>query len=537
MTDYLNWRTDPLLLDNIPTTKNDWLTSNKLIEQQVQGKMFLQKDILNLYSIMVRKIDFQSGERLLQRLPYITLPEFLANKVRKTTLNLAERCHHYFRKTTLDYSIKKWQAKLIDYLENQKRLPFPLFRLSDHWQEFLTQEYIPFQSARGEHFHLPTRLTGDLAYFLGVVIGDGHLNFHNIELVDFSEEQMLYLQEIALALFNIKGAISGEKKIWLLHLNNKWLVRLANFLIDQPITGKKYHALREPLIFQSDEALRWQFWSGVLDADGSYKNKVSFCTSSEFFAQEFVKVLKSFEILYSLNELHSDLGKGHIVVIKAVSKDILSRYLQPRHPSKQKDFEKYLTRQRYNLTSNPTDYQFYKFNPKTILSVNNEEYFDFHILQTLHVVGCAKFLRMVREIWSWTQQELAEYFGILKSKLASYEYRDSLPIPLIEKLLSKLPDAPKNLMSFLAINKLEHFRSRRAVAKLDLQPNEKLLNLVKNLSFRSRYLLIHSTNGEVEDVQKNLSDYFKVQITVTSQIHNSVLHLYLKTFFQTINSD
>ncbi|MHA1309226.1 MAG: hypothetical protein ACTSO7_18650, partial [Candidatus Heimdallarchaeota archaeon] len=166
-------------------------------------------------------------------------------------------------------------------------------------EEFITQEYIPFQSARGEHFQMPTRLTEDLAYFLGVVIGDGHLNYHNLELVDFSQENMVMLQALAKILFGIEGAISGEKKIWLLHLNNKWLVRLVNFLTDQPITGKKYQALRELILFQNDEKLRWQFWSGVLDADGSYKSVVSFCSSSQFFVNELTKVLDKYNIHFS----------------------------------------------------------------------------------------------------------------------------------------------------------------------------------------------------------------------------------------------
>ncbi len=137
---------------------------------------------------MIRKIDFKSGERFLQRLPYVSLPSDLAYNMRKQSLILAERCHYYFQNTAINYSIKQWQQKIIDYTENQHRIPFPIFRLSDYWQSFITQEYVSFQSARGETFHLPTRLSKDLAYFLGAVIGDGHLNYHNIGLVKKFDE-------------------------------------------------------------------------------------------------------------------------------------------------------------------------------------------------------------------------------------------------------------------------------------------------------------------------------------------------------------
>ncbi len=530
MEDFVTWKTDPLLIDDVTKNKNSWQTANSLIGNNLKNRMFLQQGILNLYSIIVRKQDFLTSNRLLQTLPYITLPVEFAQQLRKTTLNLAESCYHYFTKTPLDYSIKKWQAKLVDYLDNQFRLPFPLFRLSDHWQGFLSMEYVPFQSARGEQFHLPTRLTNDLAYFLGVVIGDGHLNYHNIVLVDYLQDQMINLQTLAQQLFGIEGPVTGENKVWLLHLNNKWLVRLSNFLTDQPITGKKYHALREPLIFQMDENLRWQFWSGVLDADGSYKQQVNFCSSSEFFVKEFANVLEKHNIEYTPHTIKSDLGIGYSLVIKAFSKETLSQYLHPRHPIKKQEFLHYLSKKGYKKSIN---YIALDFNPNMLISINDVEFFDFSLLNTFHVVGCAKFLRMVRKVWAWTQQELASYLIIPKSQLASYEYRDNLPIPLLEKLLPKIPDAPKSLMPFLVANKLEYFRSRRAVARLDLQPNKELLALVKKLSMRRGYLFVRSAFNNNPSVLKEIAGYFDL-LTTSTQLQNSVLQQYLKTFFKVI---
>ena len=118
MTDLLNWLTDPLLIDPIPIKENDWLTANKLIEHNNHSKFFLKPDILNLYSIMVRKHDFLAGERLLQRLPYITLLPDIAYNLRKRSLKLAERYQHYFQKTALEQFLewidnKSWKEKII----------------------------------------------------------------------------------------------------------------------------------------------------------------------------------------------------------------------------------------------------------------------------------------------------------------------------------------------------------------------------------------------------------------------------------------
>ncbi len=478
---------------------------------------------------MVRKHDFLSGERFLQRLPYVSLPPDLALNLRKQSLLLAERCHYYFQDTAIAYSIRKWQQKIINYTENQHRLPLPLFRLTDNWQEFFIQEFVPFQSARGEHFHLPTRLSKDLAYFLGTVIGDGHLNYHNIVLVDFSDKQMEYLQSLSLKLFGIKGPVTGENKIWLLHLNNKWLVRLANFLTDQPIEGKKYHALREPLIFVPDEGFRWSFWSGVLDADGSYKSQINLCSSSKKFIEAFGTVLDSYNVSYIIRELVSDFGIGYSLNIRAKHKQYLAQFIQPRHPIKQKDFSNYLNRQsNKNLDIPPFKQLFIRdFIPKAFVIINGTTFFNFELLPELQVTNCANHLREVRKINDWTQQDLANFLEIQKGRLAAYEYTGNLPIAYLVKLLPIIPKSTPHLMLFLKRNKHNYFRSRKTIAKLDLEPTTALLSLMKSLVFCKDYITIKNKSPIITE----LKDTFEIEIVKKNLIKNSVLHRFIKTFF------
>ncbi|GAI77380.1 unnamed protein product, partial [marine sediment metagenome] len=70
-------------------------------------------------------------------------------------------------------------------------------------------------------------------------------------------------------------------------------------------------------------------------------------------------------------------------------------------------------------------------------------------------------------------------------------------------------------------------------ARLSLQPSNKLLSLIKNLSQRNRYLLIHSSRDEDSNIPDTLCEYFDVKTSNINQIHNTVLQLYLKTYFQT----
>ncbi len=90
----LNWQNDPFLLDAKPTPINDWLTANKLLAKESQkensndnsdltslkGEWFVPCNdnvwSLNLYSILVRKIDFvrvKDSDRILSRFPFLVL--------------------------------------------------------------------------------------------------------------------------------------------------------------------------------------------------------------------------------------------------------------------------------------------------------------------------------------------------------------------------------------------------------------------------------------------------------------------------------
>lgn len=516
--------------------KNKWLTANNLIESGKKEQIFIPGSfLLNLYAIMVRKIDFHAGERMLQRLPYVSLTPELAMQLRKQSLRIAERSHYYFQKTALEYSIRKWQKKIIDYTENQQRLPFPLYRLSNDWLDFLKQEYVPFQSARGEQFHMPTTLSIDLAYFLGVVIGDGHLNLHNIVLVDFSEKQMKYLQTLAQELFCIVGPVTGEKKVWLLHLNSKWLVRLANFLTDQPITGKKYHALREPLIFQEDEQLRWAFWSGLLDADGSYKKQISFSSSSKNFIDSFSKVLQKYKIQYTIRSLNSKYGTSYELRIKTTSKPLIAKYLQPRHPIKRKDLIAYLSQKQYKPRTTQADFKIRDFNPESLTQIGNIIYFNFELLPQLSVMNSHHYLIELRKTYDWTQRDLADFLNISKSQLTSYENRSNFPIKHLLQILHLLPNSPTSLMVFLHEEHLYYYRSRKTKARLDLQPNNKLLSIMRNFEIRQKYLAINYSGENLNDFYTKIGDYFAVPYPTTNQFNNSVILLYAKTFFQTFS--
>ena len=88
MSEILNWQTDPLLLDSKPTPMNDWITANKLLSTgEISKSTFDSKSLaLNLYSILVRKIDFvreKDSDRILSRFPFIVLTDDETEKIKR----------------------------------------------------------------------------------------------------------------------------------------------------------------------------------------------------------------------------------------------------------------------------------------------------------------------------------------------------------------------------------------------------------------------------------------------------------------------
>ncbi len=543
---FINWRTDSLLFDSESTPPNRWETANSLIKtDKITQIPQIDFPTLPLYPIMIRKIDFLSSDRLLQTLPYISLNTTWSGLLRKQSLNLAERCKHYFADSTADHSIRTWQKKVIKYCEQQHRIPLPIFRLLDAWEQpFQTYNQVAFQSARGESFHLPTKITNDLAYFLGVVIGDGHLTCYNIQLVDFSPNHMLMIQSLAHQLFGIQGKISGEENIWTFHLNNKWAVRLVNFLTDQPIGGQKYDSLKEPFILKHDKHFRRHFWSGVLDADGSYKRYIGLTSKTQVLIEDFGSFLQEQDISFKIRSGQKYGRESFDLLIHPLFKREVSQLLIPRHPVKKQEFQTYTAgkiyrpRKKYSdefalLQQENQELRFHTFNIKQMVSDGSQTFFDFSVLPTLGVLQCQDLLKALRIHLSWTQRQLADYLLIPEKMITSYERTSDITIQLLEKLLPFFPESqPKSLMLFLKQNDLITFRSRKTVAMLPLQPSNELLKLLQQLELRRDYLLINPKNGHKDQVRGKLSNYFSIPKPVGYKLSNSVVYQFARTFYQ-----
>lgn len=512
LTRPLNWLSDPIYFDSEPLPVNQWLNANELISNKKREEIFLDNDILNLYPIMVRRIDFvrtKPSDRILARFPYVNITEEEKELILDKQLLISEKLRDYFYQSD-NRSILKWRDVLRKHLE-RGFVPLPFFQCFSSFVAIGRLINRTFQSARGEHFTIPDKLTKELAYLCGMVNGDGNLQKYTLSIVDFSEANIQQLKKQFYRLFSHDGRIqyrtpnSPE-----LIVTNLWITRFFSFFTDQPIGIKKYESLREPLVFQK-EPLRAYYWSGAMDADGSYKrNSPSFSSVSEHFAFDFFSYLR-------LNGITAVLRKGigdvSIVYLSSESNNRLKTLLVCLHPEKQKEF--------LALTESPSRFgmKFIDFNSKHLTN----GYFNFELFKGVYITGLAKDLREIRGTKSL--RSFANALGVNHRTIADIEIdKQGIEIHLLSKLLSL---NEQTLMSFLNEKlTLIRFKLRNTKPiKLLIKPNRELILIAKNIRFFKHSMILDKSTW----LKKEFEKLFDVQIT-EYQIKNTLIGKFFSLF-------
>ena len=519
---FFTWQTDPLLYDKHPIPANAWLTANQLIEQGQLERIFYDRVALKLelYPILVRKIDFvrkRTGDRVLARFPFKVLTAEEKALLQRKGLLLAEFLHHYFYRS-LDDSIRSWRDKLRHYLE-RGAMPFPLLRCL--WEITPTLVHYPqgsvvFESARGKRYTIPCQISNRLAYLCGVVNGDGHLQKYWLSIVDASKEHIQFLSKLIECLFGERGNLSQIENAWTIELRSSAAVRLFNFLTDQTIAGVKYTSLREPLLFQTlGLSYRSLYWRGVMDADGSYTNQISFTSKSKSFVQDFQQFLAEAKIPSKLFETKL---KAFMLLIPAKHTVALATLLGVSNPKKQADFYRLLQRKRYSS----------QFKGVKTATLTPDGYFNLLLLAGLEVVGLETLLTTFRAGRSY--YKMRDLFSIYQGSYSKYEKGEhAIPLSLVSKIVEYSSGAKKSLMAFLAEHphKLFFKSATSNLLTLPLKPNPTLLQILPLLDPRETYINILNNYTEL------LEPFYRQFHVVLNgpRLHNRLIAHFLKTFF------
>ncbi|MBD3190369.1 MAG: hypothetical protein GF308_06980 [Candidatus Heimdallarchaeota archaeon] len=517
----INWRTDPQLFEPEPVGKTSWLNANELITGGRKKDLFLRDNqILNLFPILVRRSDFvrrTSRDRILARFPFLVLTSDQKAFLKKKKLLLAEATAHYFY-SSVNRSILQWRDRIQTFLE-RGALPFPVMRVAQEvWgtnKEFLfaqNKRAVSFTSARGEPFKIPTKLTKELAYLAGMVNGDGNLQRYILSIVDFSLGNIEQLQRQFQCLFAQEGRIQyPTKNSFELIITNKWLVRFFSFMTDQPIDKKKYPHLQEPLLFKT-EPLRTYYWSGVLDADGSYANKnITFTSTSRRFAEDFLQYLHDKGIQATWR---SQQDQTFRIYIPRKFHAKYKSFAKCFHPVKRREFQA-ITKGR----SIEARY-FSGFNYKALIN----GFFNFRLLKGLSVIGLAPYVKQIRRKRS--KKTFAKLLRVTATSIRELETgRYGLNLQLLERML-KLEK--QSLMPFLAgYQEPLKFRMRSSQpVRLDFRPNKSLKKIFSSLIFFENRIRLPSDD---EELKIAVERHFGVQIK-KAMIINKVIRDFVTAF-------
>ncbi len=510
----LNWQNDPIYFDDVSKEVNHWINANELMENNRQEEIFLPNtETLNLFPILVRRADFlreNSSDRILARLPFIQLTEKEKVLFKNQELLVSEKLRDYFYQSD-NRKILEWRDILRNYLE-RGAIPLPFFRCyPDEWG-FDFQDRI-LESSRGETFGMPTTLTNELAYLCGMVNGDGNLTKYVLNIIDYSIENIKQLKEMFERLFRQTGRIQMQtENSPALIITNLWVVRLFSFLTDQPIGGKKYHKLREPLLLQQ-QPFRSHYWSGVMDADGSYANgSVTFTSASQEYALDFINFLNIINIKATLRNRKDNTFR---VYIPRKYNEYYKQNLFSVHPEKRKQFHD-LKEGNERKAKNAMYFQ--GFNSNYI----SNGLFDFSKLDGIQIIGLENYIRESRA--EKTQTGYAKDLKISSIHLHNLETsKSAISIPVLLRILDieKIQIMP---LLFRYGRDLSYRRLSASPVYLDLMPNDKLIQYTRKMIFYNKYIRIDSKKKELVD---KIGNHFGISIK-DNLITNGTIRYFFK---------
>jgi len=515
LTEPLTWQNDPVYFDTEPLPVNDWVNANELIRKGLTEAIISEDLAFNFFPILIRRVDFvreKPTDRILARFPYIELSENEKEIVTDKQLLIAEKLRDYFYKSN-NRKILEWRDILLKNLE-RGYVPLPFLRCFPE-EISIDLSSRKFESVRGEGFTLPVKLTKEIAYLCGMINGDGSLKKYVLSIIDYSFENIKQLKERFEELFTQTGRIQSQtENSPELIITNLWVVRFFSFLTGHPIGGKKYGRIREPILL-SKEPFRSVYWSGVMDADGSYKNrKVTFVSASKQYTLDFKAFLETLSITGTYTE---NPDNTYTVYIPAKYHQIYKTKMISLHPEKKQQFMQLREGREKQAVQG---YIFQDFNEDA--QING--FFNFTILDNIQIMGLDEFLKSKRG-----KNTLAEYANKINTNPSSLQQAETRTAALSLKILQKILTKDNvSLMSFLfQYGKKIQFRKIRAPpVYLDLKPNNKLLYFAKKMVFYKSYIAIDSND---KNLIKQLEEHFGITIE-NNIIQNGVIRHFFNAF-------
>ncbi len=155
---------------------------------------------------------------------------------------------------------------------------------------------------RGAKIKVPLKLTSEMAYFVGWVVGDGSLTRNNVSvhagINDAHKKQIIRTMEV---LFGIEPK-TYRNDINRIYVNSKIIAQILHDVFEIPY-GYKSRKVDAPRIIQkADRKIVASFLRGLIEADGSFERGINLTTYSKNLATKVIFLLSRFGVYSSLRQ-------------------------------------------------------------------------------------------------------------------------------------------------------------------------------------------------------------------------------------------
>lgn len=158
----------------------------------------------------------------------------------------------------------------------------------------------------GRIIKLPLKMTNDLAYFLGVIVGDGYVKmlkrikggFYWEIVITGRKDYIEYLAQLVTNLFNYNPSITKEKR-----RDNSYILRISSMIIFRYFTrifgfhsGEKSGNIPKIKFVCDNSILFKNYLAGLIDTDGYINNKYAALVQKDKKFLDYIR-LKSKKLL------------------------------------------------------------------------------------------------------------------------------------------------------------------------------------------------------------------------------------------------
>jgi type IV secretory pathway ATPase VirB11/archaellum biosynthesis ATPase len=187
----------------------------------------------------------------------------------------------------------------------------------------------------------PKKLTSELAEFIGMVIGDGHLDKTKLEF--FNNNKELRERYISLIkLFNVNYKVFKSRTTHVVHINSRILNRVLKEVFEIPFGKKSDKVFIPQLILKSDNNVLSKFLRGYFDCDGFIpKNKrdIEIVSASKLMSEHLRLALLRFGITaFTKRKIINDVDYYRILIRGDFVNDY-AKYIGFFHPMKKERIE------------------------------------------------------------------------------------------------------------------------------------------------------------------------------------------------------